>query len=71
MSSIYPETIHPVDAIKMAIEHEKQSVVFYQKAAKDAEDPGTKKMFLELVEQEVQHQQILENELEREIYKEN
>lgn len=71
MSLIYPDFIHPADAIRMAIEHEKQSQAFYEKAARMAEDPGAKKMFKELVRQEIEHQRILEEELDRGIYKDN
>jgi rubrerythrin len=55
----------------MAIEHEKQSKVFYEKAAQNMDDPGTRKMFEELARQEIEHQRILEEELDREIYREN
>ncbi len=71
MSLTYPNSIHPADAIRMAIENEKQSRVFYEKAAQDAEDPGTEKMFKDLAKQEIEHLRILEEELEREIYSEN
>ena len=71
MSLFYPNSIHPADAIRMAIEQEKQSMEFYKKAAEKMDDPGTKKMFEALSKQEVEHQRILEEELEREIYKDN
>lgn len=71
MSLIYPDSIHPADAIRMAIEHERQSMEFYKKAAENAEDPGAKSMFEALSKQEIEHQRILEEELEKEIYKDN
>lgn len=71
MSLIYPESISPAEAIRMAMKHEKQSQEFYQKAAREIEDPGTKKMFEELAKQEIEHYQTLQEELDREIYREN
>ncbi len=68
---IYPESITPFDAIKMAIEHEKRSMEFYQKAAQKAEDPGTKKMFEGMAKEEEEHLRTLEEELDRELYKED
>lgn len=59
------QTTTPEEAIRMAIEREKGAHEFYSQAAKIAKYPGTKQMFESLAKEELNHRQILEDELER------
>lgn len=62
---------HPADVLRMAINHEVESIKFYQDAVKIIKDPGTKRMLVELIEEEKAHKVTLENELDRGAYPEN
>jgi rubrerythrin len=64
------ETTTPQEAIKIAIEREKAASEFYSKAAKIAKYPGTKEMFLSLAKEEAEHRRILEEELNKDYFKE-
>ncbi len=60
----------PDEAIRMAIEREKKAYEFYSRAAREAAYPGTRQMFESLAREELRHQRILEEELNRDYYKE-
>ena len=60
----------PEEAIRMAIEREKGSHQFYSQAAKIAKYPGTKQMFEFLAKEELKHSRILEEELNKDYFKE-
>lgn len=64
------DTTTPEEAIRMAIEREKGSHEFYNKAAKIAQYPGTKQMFEFLAKEEIKHRRMLEEELSKDYYKE-
>ena len=64
------ETTTPQEAIKMAIEREKAAFEFYSKAAKMAKYPGTREMFESLAKEEKEHRRILEEELNKDYFKE-
>ncbi len=64
------ESTTPQEAIKIAIEREKAASEFYTKAAKIAKYPGTKEMFESLAKEEMQHRRILEEELNKDYFKE-
>jgi len=55
--------IDPVNALKIAIEREKESRQFYQEAAKNSKDNNGKKMLQWLAKEEVWHQSGLEKQL--------
>jgi rubrerythrin len=55
--------LDPVNALKIAIEREKESQQFYRDAAKDTEDNNGKKMLQWLANEEVWHQAGLEKQL--------
>ena len=64
------DTTTPEEAIRMAIEREKGSHQFYSQAAKIAKYPGTKQMFEFLAKEELKHSRILEEELNKDYFKE-
>jgi rubrerythrin len=64
------ETTTPQEAIRVAIEREKAAHEFYSKAAKIAKYPGTKEMFESLAKEELRHRRMLEEELNKDYYKE-
>ncbi len=55
------------DAIQIALEKEKSSYKFYKKAADAVSDPGAKKMFGFLAEEEAKHIRMLEEEYDKNI----
>ncbi len=64
------QTTTPEEAIRTAIEREKAAYEFYSQAAKIAKYPGTKEMFESLAKEELRHRRILEEELNKDYYKE-
>jgi len=64
------ETTTPEEAIRVAIEREKAAYEYYSKAAKIAKYPGTKQMFESLAKEELQHRRMLEEELNKDYFKE-
>ena len=64
------ETTTPEEAIRTAIEREKAAYEFYSRAAKIAKYPGTKEMFQSLAKEELRHRRMLEEELNKDYYKE-
>ncbi len=64
------ETTTPEEAIRVAIEREKAAYEFYSQAAKIAKYPGTKEMFESLAKEELRHRRMLEEELNKDYYKE-
>jgi rubrerythrin len=55
----------PAEVLKLALAREKASFSFYQKLAKREIDPGVKKVFLKMKEQELCHIRYLKNLLTR------
>jgi rubrerythrin len=64
------ETTTPEEAIRIALEREKAAYEFYSKAAKLAKYPGTREMFESLAKEELRHRRMLEEELNKDYYKE-
>jgi rubrerythrin len=64
------DTTTPQEAIRIAIEREKAAYEFYSKAAKIAKYPGTKEMFESLAKEELRHRRMLEEELNKDYYRE-
>lgn len=64
------QTTTPEEAIRIAIEREKAAHEFYSKAAKIAKYPGTKEMFESLAREELKHRRMLEEELNKDYYRE-
>ena len=64
------ETTTPQEAVRIAIEREKAAHEFYSKAAKIAKYPGTKEMFESLAREELRHRRMLEEELNKDYYRE-
>jgi len=64
------KTTTPEEAIRVAIEREKGSHEFYTQAANIAKYPGTKQMFEFLAKEELKHRRILEEELNKDYYRE-
>ncbi len=64
------ETTTPQEAIRLAIQREKAAYEFYTKAAKIAKYPGTREMFESLAKEELNHRQILEEELNKDYFQE-
>ena len=60
----------PEEAIRVAIQREKAAHEFYSQAAKIAKYPGTKQMFESLAKEELKHFRILEEELNKDYFKE-
>jgi len=60
----------PEEAIRIAIQREKAAYEFYSKAVKIAKYPGTKQMFESLAKEELKHCRILEEELNKDYFKE-
>jgi rubrerythrin len=60
----------PEEAIRIAIQREKAAHEFYAKAAQIAKYPGTKQMFESLAKEELRHRRILEEELNKDYFKE-
>ncbi len=63
------KTTTPEEAIRIAIEREKGSHEFYSQAATIAKYPGTRQMFEFLAKEELKHRRILEEELNKDYYK--
>jgi rubrerythrin len=63
------KTTTPQEAIRIAMEREKGSHEFYRQAAEIAKYPGTKQMFEFLAQEELKHRRILEEELNKDYYK--
>lgn len=55
----------PIEAIRLAMEREKESVHFYSAAVGLAVDPSSRKMFQHLLDEERRHLAILETEYDR------
>jgi rubrerythrin len=53
-----------LDALKVGIEAEKESIALYRQAAQDSTNEDAKEMFLRLVAEEEGHLELLENEFE-------
>lgn len=49
------------DVVKFAIEKEEKAMDFYQKCADRAKNPGIKKFFIEMVEEEQRHKKLLQD----------
>jgi rubrerythrin len=64
------ESTTPEEAIRIAIQREKAAHEFYSKAAKIARYPGTREMFESLAKEEQKHMRILEEELNKDYFKE-
>jgi rubrerythrin len=64
------EESSPLDALKVALEMEKNAYEFYKKAMGLVKYPGTREMFKFLMDEEVRHQQILEEEINKDFYQE-
>ncbi len=64
------ENTQPQEAIRIAIEREKAAFEFYTQAAKIAKYPGTRQMFESLAREEVRHRRMLEEELNKDYYRE-
>jgi len=64
------ESTTPEEAIRVAMQREKAAHEFYSKAAKIAKYPGTKQMFESLAIEELKHFRILEEELNKDYFKE-
>jgi len=64
------ESTTPEEAIRVAIQREKAAHEFYSKAAKIAKYPGTRQMFESLAKEELNHRRILEEELNKDYFKE-
>ena len=64
------ESTTPEEAIRVAIEREKAAYEYYCKAAKIAKYPGTKEMFESLAKEELRHRRMLEEELNKDYYRE-
>ena len=64
------ESTTPEEAVRLAIQREKTAFEFYSKAAKIAKYPGTKQMFESLAKEEQKHIRILEEELNKDYFKE-
>jgi rubrerythrin len=60
----------PEEAIRVAMQREKAAHEFYSQAAKIAKYPGTKQMFESLAKEELKHFRILEEELNKDYFKE-
>lgn len=60
----------PIDAVRIALQKEKETLEFYLNLYKDIEDTGTKEMLKFLAQEEVKHVKLLEEELDKEPYKE-
>jgi len=58
------------DALQIAMQKEKIAYEFYKKASKVVDDPGAKKMFSFLAEEEAKHVRMLEEEYEKNILQE-
>jgi len=64
------DTTRPEEAIRLAIEREKKAYEFYTQAARTARYPGTKEMFEALAREELKHRKMLEEELNKDYYRE-
>lgn len=60
----------PEEAIRLAMQREKAAFEFYTKAAKIAKYPGTREMFESLAKEELKHARLLEEELNKDYFKE-
>lgn len=58
------------DALQIAMQKEKIAYEFYKKASEVVKDPGAKKMFSFLAEEEAKHVKMLEEEYEKNILQE-
>jgi rubrerythrin len=60
----------PQEAVRLAIEREKNAKEFYTQAAKIARYPGTKQMFEFLAKEEIKHLKLLQAELDKDYMQE-
>lgn len=58
MSSVSCSSMN--DVVRFAIEKEEKAMDFYQKCADRAKNPGIKKFFEEMVEEEMRHKKLLQ-----------
>ncbi len=65
------EQTRPEEAVRLAMEREKQAQQFYLRCAAIVADPGVKKMFEFLAHEESRHFELLEREYDRFIAGEN
>lgn len=54
-----------VDFLKVMIVDEKGAIAKYKQAASKASDPGLKKMFIDMMEEEKIHVQLIEDKIEQ------
>lgn len=59
------ETMEWVDFLKVMIVDEKGAIAKYKHAASTAKDAGLKKMFIDMMEEEKIHVQIIEDKIEQ------
>lgn len=64
-------TMRPDEAVTLAMERERQAREFYLQCAATVADPGVKKMFLFLANEEGRHFELLEREYDRFVAGEN
>lgn len=60
----------PLDALKIAFKRECETYEIYKKASEVVEIPGAREMFKFLAEEEEKHKRLIQQEMEKEIYKE-
>ncbi|HUU50431.1 MAG TPA: ferritin family protein [Nitrospinota bacterium] len=60
----------PLDALKIAFKRECETYDIYKKAAELVDAPGAREMFQFLAEEEEKHKRLIQQEMEKEIYKE-
>lgn len=66
----FNDDMSPLEALHIALENEKKSYEFYREAACKIQDTGTKKMFEFLAKEEVRHQQMIQDEMDKGFYRE-
>ncbi|MDK9699718.1 MAG: hypothetical protein OEM52_06215 [bacterium] len=66
-----PPDATPVEAIQWALHHEIDAEKIYFQLAQQMTNPATRKMFLELANEEAKHKLLLQAELDRYLYQEN
>lgn len=60
----------PLDALKIAFKRECETYDIYKKAAELVDAPSAREMFQFLAEEEEKHKRLIQQEMEKEIYKE-
>ncbi|MBI5375779.1 MAG: hypothetical protein HZA77_10110 [Candidatus Schekmanbacteria bacterium] len=68
--SIIDEHVKAVDAIRIAIKREKETLDYYTKAESVVNDAGAKKMFEHLIHHSKEHIRLLEEEYDLNIMSE-